>query len=124
MSATDRQSIGVTARGSDLLERMTDLGWFPEAQDAARFCLAYAVRAGVPAGTTDGTSTRWTVSLFDHTGEIRTLLEAVYPDSSTPVRLMEHLVNEGLLLLEPQLTSGDLSPADLFVDSPSTEPRS
>src|SRR3954451_4349904 len=100
MSTTDRQSVGVTQRGSDLLEQLTDLKWFPEAQDAARFCLAYAIRANVPAGTTEGTATRWTVSLFDSTGEIRTLLAALYPDCGTPVRLMEHLVNEGLLLLE------------------------
>jgi hypothetical protein len=112
--ARDISRIGLTARGRDLLTRLTDQRWFSDAQDAAKFCMGYAIRAKVPAGTTEGTTTAWTVSLFDDTGEIRALVRVLYPDCDTPVRLIEHLVNEGLLLLEDRLKAGNLTPVDLL----------
>jgi hypothetical protein len=44
---------------------------------------------------------------------MRLLVTALYPGTETPVRLMEHLVNEGLRRIAARL-SDSLGPADLM----------
>lgn len=110
----DRESIGLTADTQRILADLEARGWFSEGQDIARFCLAYAIRANVREGTTAGTETRWAAGNFDKTGEIRALLSVLYPACSTPVRLMEHLVNEGLRMLAVRVQSDAVGPAELM----------
>lgn len=112
--ASDRESIGLTNESQHLLTEIEDRGWFLDGQDIARFGLAYAVRAKVPEGITPGTETRWAAGNFDKTGEIRALLSALYPDCQTPVRLMEHLVNEGLRMIVAKVRAEETGPGDLF----------
>jgi hypothetical protein len=110
----DRKSIGLTAETQRMLAELEQNGWFQENQDLARFCLAYSIRAKVPEGNTPGTETRWAVGNFDETGEIRSLIAALYPNCRTPVRLMEHLVNEGIRRVSERLRSEAVGPADLM----------
>jgi hypothetical protein len=110
----DRESIGLTGENQVLLADIEQRGWFVEGQDVARFCMAYAIRAKVPEGATLGTETRWAAGNFDKTGEIRALLCALYPNCTTPVRLMEHLVNEGLKMVSVRLRSESIGPAELM----------
>jgi hypothetical protein len=110
----DRQSIGLTPETQAVLDELEGRGWFVEGQDIARFCMAYAIRAKVPEGATAGTETRWAAGNFDKTGEIRALLAALYPTCQTPVRLMEHLVNEGLRMVAARVRSEAVGPAELM----------
>ena len=110
----DRESIGLTVESQAILAEIEEKGWFLEGQDIARFCMSYAIRANVSEGSTTGTETRWAAGNFDKTGEIRSLLAALYPACQTPVRLMEHLVNEGLKRIAARIRSEDVSPADLM----------
>lgn len=110
----DRKSIGLTAETQANLVEIEERGWFLEGQDIARFCMAYAIRRKLPEGVTTGTETRWALGNFDETGEIRTLLTALYPDCDTPVRLMEHLVNEGLRMVAARVRSEAVGPAELM----------
>lgn len=110
----DRETIGLTPETQAILADLEERGWFIEGQDVARFCMAYAIRAKVPEGATAGTETRWAAGNFDKTGEIRVLLAALYPACQTPVRLMEHLVNEGLKLISTRLKSEAVGPAELM----------
>lgn len=110
----DRETIGLTPEGQRNLEEINATGWFSADQDIARLCLALAVRAGTPAGSMSDTATRWSAGLFDRTGEIRSLLRAVYPECRTPVRLMEYLVHEGLAMAAPKVREGGATPADLL----------
>jgi hypothetical protein len=110
----DRESVGLTAEGQALVAELLERGWFVDAQDVARFCMAYAIRAKVPEGVTGSTETRWNAGGFDKTGEIRALLGALYPNCQTPVRLMEHLVDQGLRLVATRLRSEGVTPADLM----------
>lgn len=102
----DRESIGVTVANQAILAELEARGWFPELQDIARFCMSYAIRARVPEGLTAATETRWAAGNFDKTGEMRIMLTVLYPDCRTPIRLMEHLVNEGLRLVDGKLAAG------------------
>lgn len=110
----DKDSVGLTPENQRIIADLEALGWFKEGQDIARLALGHAVRAGLPAGVTADTETRWTAGLFDKTGEIRVVLAALYPECLTPVRLMEHLVNEGLRLLAERVKSGSVAPAELL----------
>lgn len=112
MADEDRKQIGLTDDGKAAVALLTDkLGWFGEAQEAGRFALGYAVREGVEPGQTAApVETRWSPDLFDPTGEIRSLLRAIYPDTTTPVRLMEYLIDEGLHRIAAKVQSGEENP--------------
>ena len=110
----DRESIGLTPEMQMVLADLEGQGWFREGQDIARFCMAYAIRAKASEGSTTGTDTRWAAGNFDKTGEIRSLLAALYPTCSTPVRLMEHLVNEGMRMVAARIRSDAVGPAELM----------
>lgn len=111
---SDRQTVGLTAENQANLAEIEERGWFADGQDLARFCLAFAVRAKTPEGLTTGTDTRWGAGNFDKTGEIRVLLAALYPGCQMPVRLMEHLVNEGMRKVADRLRSEAVGPAELM----------
>jgi len=107
----DRKQVGLTEEGRKTIALVADdLRWFTEGQHAARFALAYAIREDVPAGVTEGVKTGYGVDGFDDTGEIRALLAAIYPDVTMPVRLMEHLIDEGLRLIAVRIAAGERNP--------------
>jgi hypothetical protein len=110
----DKKSVGLSPEMQVILAELEQTTWFLEGQDIARFALAFAIRNGVADGTTKNTDTRWAVGNFDASGEIRTVLAALYPQCQEPVRLMEHLVNEGLQLVSTRVQSGTIGPADLM----------
>lgn len=117
MAEQDRRQIALTHDGKATLDMLTqNLGWFGEEQEAGRFALGYAVREGVePGQAAGGVETGWSTDGFDPTGEIRNLLRAMYPDNTTPVRLMGYLVDEGLRRISAKIDEGNDSPLD-FLD--------
>jgi len=112
----DLESVGLTPAARDALTELESKGWFADAQDAALFSMAYAIRAKLPEGVTTGQETKWAAGNFDKTGDIRALLTALYPECQTPVRLMVHLVNEGLVMVSKRLKSSAVGPAELMND--------
>jgi len=109
---SDRESIGLTAETQSILAELEERGWFPEGQDAARFAwrtpfapksskepLPEPKRDGLP-GTLTGRA------------KFRALLAALYPGCETPVRLMEHLVNEGLRMISARVRLPSTGPAE------------
>ena len=117
MPDEDRKQIGLTDHGKAAVARLTDeLGWFDEAQAAGRFALAYAIKTGIePGRAVTAVETRWSPDLFDPSGEIRALLRAMYPDTTTPIRLMEYMIDEGLSRIAAKLeNNGEISPTILL----------
>jgi len=110
----DKVDIGLNRDSQEKVEAIMAKGWFSEAQDLARFALSYAVRAGVPIGTTTGAQTRWSSGNFDPSGEIRAVVMAMYPKCATPIRQMEFLVNEGISLIHARVVDGGAGPPDLL----------
>ena len=112
----DRKQIGLTDHGKAAIALLTDkLGWFDEAQAAGRFALAYAIRAGVKPGQMEApVETRWSPDLFDPSGEIRSVLRAMYPDTSMPIRLMEYLIDDGLRHIAAEIDDGGIDPTVLL----------
>ena len=116
MPEEDRKQIGLTEHGRDTIARLTDqLGWFNEAQDAGRFALSYAIRERAEPGYTKApVETRWSPDLFDPTGELRLIVRTMYPPSPMPVRLMEHLIDDGLRRIAARIDDGALNPAEFL----------
>ena len=112
----DKRDIGLTEAAHHDLSRLAAHGWFEDRSDIARFCLAYAIRSRVSEGSTSGVVTAWAAGNFDESGEIRAILSVMYPECSTPVRLMEHLIHEGLHLVLRRLDDDHTSigPTDLL----------
>ncbi|MES2326283.1 MAG: hypothetical protein V4499_02985 [Pseudomonadota bacterium] len=110
----DRNTIGLTSEAQKQLEAIQLKGWFEDAQDAARFACALAIREGLQPAETKGSDTRWAIGGFDKSGEFRAMMAALHPETATPVKALEYLTNEGLRLLHERLVSRGQTPAALF----------
>ena len=96
--AEDKRTIGVTEAADGVLAVMVEQGHFSDAIDAAKFAMALAISSQAFAGdlTVEGTTTKWNVGSFDPDSQLRSLLDALYPDVDQPYRLLEFLINDGL----------------------------
>lgn len=112
--AHDKKGIGLTADAQKQLKVIMDRGWFAHGQDAGRLAFAYAVAAGVHPRGLEGIDTRWATGNFDPTGELQTLVAALYPESKTPVRTIEALVNEGMALLHERVSKENAGPVEVL----------
>ena len=112
---SDVKDIGLTEAAMETIRALTGRGWFSSDTAAAKFCMALAIRAGEPAGRTEGAKSHWALGNFDSDFEIRTLLSALYPDDPAPGRLLTHLINRGLEMVAPKVSGAATStPIDLF----------
>ncbi len=93
---TDKKTIGIRRDNNETLQRLLLDGQFNSELDAAKFAMAHAIKKGAEPGRVDGIDTKWNVGSVDADGNLRTLLEAFYPDVNEPFRLMEFLMNKGL----------------------------
>jgi hypothetical protein len=103
---TDKKTIGITRANAAALSSLVSAGRFGSELDAAKFAMAYAIKAGKAAGNTDGAETKWNVGSVDPDGSLRSLLEALCPESVEPYRLAEHLMNEGIKNLAANIGEG------------------
>jgi hypothetical protein len=99
--ASDKKTIGITKANALALASLVEAGRFGSELDAAKFAMAFAINQGVPPGSTEGAETKWNAGSVDSDGSLRALLESLYPGTSEPYRLLEHLMNEGLKALAP-----------------------
>ena len=96
----DKKTIGITSSNERILSALVAEGLFASEIEAAKFAMAHAVKAGMARGTTEGVGTKWNVGSVDSDGALRAVVEALFPDEGQPYRLVEHLMNEGLRLLD------------------------
>lgn len=82
---------------------------FPEKTQAIRLGLAYAIRRQLAPVRGDnfghpGDGQNMNVGSFDPTGEIRALIQALYPDADDPYQVAETLMSLGLVALGQEVT--------------------
>jgi hypothetical protein len=97
--STDKKTIGISSANAQGLAELVSRGRFATELDAAKFAMAHAISAGVPAGSAEATDTKWNVGSIDPDGSLRSVLGALYPDAAEPYRLAEFLMNRGIDLL-------------------------
>ena len=71
--------------------------------EIAKFALAYAIRLGIKPGTVTGGGNKWHTAGFDPGGEIANAVCIVFPETETPYRAIESLMNSGLILLGEEM---------------------
>ena len=109
LTSGDKKTIGITRANERSLTALVHAGSFNAELDAAKFAMAHAISHGTKVGTTESTNTKWNIGTVDANGGLRALIEAIYDDVVEPYRLIEHLINEGLRLLD----TGDSIPPDV-----------
>ena len=124
--AEDKRTIGVTESADRVLAVMVERGYFADGIDAAKFAMALAINSGANANerdlTVEGTTTKWNVGSFDPDSQIRSLINALYPDIGQPYRLLEFLIDDGLRRVSEHIESvGEFDMISLLDEA---EPRS
>lgn len=107
--AEDKRTIGVTEAADRVLATMVEQGHFADGIDAAKFAMALAINAGANTDgedlTVEGTTTKWNVGSFDPDSQLRSLINALYPDIDLPYRLLEFLIDDGLQRVSEHIES-------------------
>ena len=73
--------------------------------DAAKFAFALAVNRGKESVRIEGVGTIWNAGSFEEGGELKALIQNLFPHAETPYRALESLMNTGLVLLGEEMKS-------------------
>ena len=105
----DKRTIGVTETADRVLAVMIEQGHFADGIDAAKFAMALAINSKANANerdlTVESTTTKWNVGSFDPDSQLRSLINALYPDINQPYRLLEFLIDDGLRRVSEHIES-------------------
>lgn len=113
--AEDKKTIGLTEQGKATMNQMVDAMGFKRDMDAAKFAFAFAVEKGCEPASIEGTGTIWNVGTLDEGGDLKALIENLYPQNHQPYRALESLMNTGLILLSEEMkVPGGLHVEDLL----------
>ena len=112
---SDKKTIGLTSDNREIIGQMMEKNLFKDQIDAAKFALSVAINSGIEAGQPEGTDTTWNVGSFDTDGDLKSLISVLFPDTETPYRVVEYLINAGLEIIGRHLAENrDLVLAELL----------
>ena len=103
--AEDKKTIGLTDANKAILDQVVEKTGFKRDMDAAKFAFALAVSRGCEPRQVEGAGTIWNVGSFDEGGDLRALIQNLFPATDAPYRALESLVNAGFVLLAAELKS-------------------
>lgn len=103
--AEDKKTIGLTAANKVIMDRVVANAGFKRDMDAAKFAFALAVHRGCEPAPVEGAGTIWNVGSFDEDGDLKALIQNLFPGTDTPYRALESLMNAGFGLLAADLDS-------------------
>lgn len=101
----DKKTIGLTAENKSIMDRVVEKAGFKLDMDAAKFAFALAVSRGCEPGQLAGAETIWNVGSFDEGGDMKALIQNLFPNTEAPYRALESLMNIGFGLLATELSS-------------------
>lgn len=70
---------------------------------AAKFAFALAVHRGCDLVAVEGVGTIWNVGSFDEDGDLKALIQNLFPGTEAPYRALESLMNAGFGLLAAEM---------------------
>jgi hypothetical protein len=119
----DKKTIGLTTDNRAVVESLVQQKLFKDQIDAAKFAMALAIQSGLQPGNAEGAETIWNVGSFDADGQLKNLIQSLFPGADAPYRLVEYFVNAGLQLIAAHMAE-KRSLSDLFnlVKEPAKEP--
>ena len=113
--AEDKKTIGLTDVNKAIMDKVVERAGFKRDMDAAKFAFALAVHRGCEPAQIEGAGTIWNVGSFDDGGDLRALIQNLFPSVDTPYRALESLMNTGFgLLAEDMKENSDVRVEDLL----------
>lgn len=103
--AEDKKTIGLTDANKLFMEQLVEQAGFKSNMDAAKFAFALAVNRGSEPGQVEGVGTIWNVGSFDEAGDLKALIQNLFPSADAPYRAMESLMNTGFNMLAAEMKS-------------------
>ena len=104
--ADDKKTIGLTEANKKIMDDLVEKAGFKQDMDAAKFAFALAVNRGKEPGPVEGAGTIWNVGSFDEGGDLKALIQNLFPYADAPYRALESLMNTGFGLLSAELKAG------------------
>jgi hypothetical protein len=101
--ADDKKTIGLTDANKAIMERVVELAGFKRDMDAAKFAFALAVNRNCEPMQIEGAGTIWNVGSFDEGGDIKALIQNLFPTADAPYRALESLMNSGFSILASEM---------------------
>jgi hypothetical protein len=103
--AEDKKTIGLTSANKAIMDQVVEKAGFKLDMDAAKFAFAFAVHRGCEPGQIEGAGTIWNVGTFDEGGDLKALIQNLFPNADAPYRALESLMNSGFGLLAAALNA-------------------
>jgi hypothetical protein len=101
--AEDKKTIGLTDANKAIMDQIVEKQGFKHDMDAAKFALALAVSRGCEPAQAEGANTIWNIGTFDGGGDLKGLIQNLFPSVETPYRAIESLMNTGFGLLAEEI---------------------
>ena len=101
--AEDKKTLGLTEANKAVMDQLVESAGFRRDMDAAKFAFALAVNRGSEPAQVEGAGTIWNVGSFDEGGDLKALIQNLYPSAEFPYRALESLMNTGFTLLAAEL---------------------
>lgn len=101
--AEDKKTIGLTDANKVVMDQLVEKAGFKRDMDAAKFAFAVAVNRNNEPGPIEGAGTIWAAGNFDEGGEIKALIQNLFPSVDAPYRALESLINTGFSLLGAEI---------------------
>jgi hypothetical protein len=118
--ADDKKTIGLTEANKEVMNDLVEKAGFKQDMDAAKFAFALAVNRGKEPSPVDGVGTIWNVGSFDEGGDLKALIQNLFPNADAPYRALESLMNTGFGLLSAEMkTNPGLRVEDLIQEETS-----
>jgi hypothetical protein len=101
--AEDKKTIGLTDANKLVMDQIVEKAGFKRDMDAGKVAFALAVSRGCEPSQVEGAGTIWNVGSFDEGGDLRALVQNLFPIVDTPYRALESLMNAGFGLLAAEM---------------------
>jgi hypothetical protein len=101
--AEDKKTIGLTETNKKVMDQIVEKAGFKRDMDAAKFAFALAVNRGCEPAPVEGAGTIWNVGSFDEGGDLKGLIQNLFPTAEAPYRALESLVNAGFGMLAAEM---------------------
>lgn len=101
--AEDKKTIGLTDANKIIMNQMVEKAGFKRDMDAAKFAFALAVSRGSEPAPVEGAGTIWNVGSFDEGGDLKALIQNLFPNADAPYRALESLMNIGFGILAAEM---------------------
>lgn len=115
----DKVNIGLSIEANRIADALEETRYFDDKLTIAKFALAYAIKNDIDKNLADYKvedtgGTKWNIGSVDSDQYLRDLIMSLYPESETPYRYIEALMNIGLLSIGKTLNNFNISISKLI----------